>query len=136
MKIKLLRNYFVEIWLLFITAIAVTMVILSLFLYKSFEASTVDTIDRLNQDFLRETARTNAYVRRTIRISGMELYSEPSIRRMMTGQDLGNFEVVTGVRRLDSVASMGRFIHSIYVYNAATGYMYATSNLISDSAAR
>lgn len=128
MKIKLLKNYFVELWLLFVSAIALTIMVLSFVLYKNFEASTIETINRLNRDSLRETSRINEYVRRMIRTSGMELFSEPSIRHLMYGTDLTNFEVLTGIRRIDSVQSMGRFIHSIFVYNAATNYVYATSD--------
>jgi AraC-like DNA-binding protein len=133
MKIRLLKNYFVEIWLLIVAAIAVTIIVLSIFLYKSFELSTIDTINRLNQDSLRETRLINEYVRKMIRTSGMELFSEPSIRRLMYERDLTNFEVLTGIRRIDSVQSMGRFIHSIYIYNAATGYVYTTSNQTANS---
>ena len=136
MKLRLLKNYFVEIWLLFVLAIALTISFLSLVLYRNFEASTIDTVNRLNRVSLAETARINEYVRKMIRTSGMELFSEPSVQRLMYGTDLTNFEAVTGVRRIDSVKSMGRFIHSIYVYNAATGYLYATSDVVSEHAVR
>ena len=128
---KYFKRYFVEIWSLLIAAIALTILILSAFLYKSFESSTIDTIYRLNRDSLLETGRINEYVRTMIRTSGMELFSEPSVRRLLYGQDLGNFEVLTGIRRIDSVQSMGRYIHSIYVYNAAGNYVYSTSDAIS-----
>lgn len=131
MKIKLLRNYFVEIWLLLVLAIAVTIVTNSLFLYKNFESSTIDTINRLNQDFLNETAKINEYVRRMIRISGMELFSEPAVRKLMSESEISNFEVITGIRRIDSVRNVGRFIHSIYIYNASRNYIYATTEQVS-----
>jgi AraC-like DNA-binding protein len=125
------KRYFVEIWSLLIAVIALTILILSAFLYKSFESSTIDTIYRLNRDSLLETGRINEYVRTMIRTSGMELFSEPSVRRLLYGQDPGNFEVLTGIRRIDSVQSMGRYIHSIYIYNAAGNYVYSTSDAIS-----
>ena len=131
MKIKLLRNYFVEIWLLLVLAIAVTIITNSLFLYKNFESSTIDTINRLNQDFLNETAKINEYVRRMIRISGMELFSEPAVRKLMSESEISNFEVITGIRRIDSVRNVGRFIHSIYIYNASRNYIYATTEQVS-----
>jgi two-component system, response regulator YesN len=130
---KFFKRYFVEIWSLLIASIALTILVLSGFLYKNFESSTIDTIYRLNRDSLLETGRINEYVRTMIRTSGMELFSEPSVRRLLYGQDPGNFEVLTGIRRIDSVQSMGRYIHSIYIYNAASDYVYSTSDCISDT---
>jgi AraC-like DNA-binding protein len=132
MERKFFKHYFIEIWSLLITAIALTILVLSAFLYKSFESSTIETIYRFNRDSLLETGRINEYVRTMIRTSGMELFSEPSVRRLLYGQDLGNFEVLTGIRRIDSVQSMGRYIHSIYVYNAGSNYVYSTSDSISN----
>jgi AraC-like DNA-binding protein len=129
---KFFKRYFVEIWSLLIAAIALTILVLSGFLYRSFESSTIETIYRFNRDSLLETGRINEYVRTMIRTSGMELFSEPSVRRLLYGQDLSNFEVLTGIRRIDSVQSMGRYIHSIYVYNAGSNYVYSTSDSISN----
>jgi AraC-like DNA-binding protein len=129
---RFFRQYFIEIWLLVIAAIAITILVLSLFLYKSFESSTIDTIHRLNRDSLYETGRINEYVRKMIRTSGMELFSEPSIRRLLYGRDLSNFETLTGIRRIDSVRSMGRYIHSIYIYNAGIDYVYSSSETVSN----
>ena len=132
MERKFFKRYFVEIWSLLIVAIALTILVLSGFLYRNFESSTIETIYRFNRDSLLETGRINEYVRTMIRTSGMELFSEPSVRRLLYGQDLGNFEVLTGIRRIDSVQSMGRYIHSIYVYNAGSNYVYSTSDFISN----
>ena len=130
---KFFKRYFVKIWSLLIAAIALTILVLSGFLYRSFESSTIETMYRFNRDSLLETGRINEYIRTMIRTSGMELFSEPSIRRLLYGQYPGNFEVLTGIRRIDSVQSMGRYIHSIYIYNAGSNYVYSTSDSISNS---
>ena len=133
---RFLKRYFVEIWLLLIASIAVTILALSAFLYKSFESGTVSTVYRYNRESLLETGRINEYVRKMIRTSGMELFSEPSVRRLLYGRKLTNFEALSGIRRLDSAASTGRYIHSIYVYNAPAGYVYSSSDTVSDSLER
>lgn len=130
---RFFKQYFTEIWLLLLGTMAITITILSLFLYKSFEASTIRTIHKLNRESLYETERMNEYVRRMIRTSGMELFSEPSVRNLLYGEDLGNFEALLGIRRIDSVRSMERYIHSIYVYNARENYVYATSDMTSSN---
>ena len=83
---KFFKRYFVKIWSLLIAAIALTILVLSGFLYRSFESSTIETMYRFNRDSLLETGRINEYIRTMIRTSGMELFSEPSIRRLLYGQ--------------------------------------------------
>lgn len=133
MKIKLLKNYFLEIWLVFVVTIAAATVTLSLVLSSVFETSTIDVINSINKDIIHETSRINEYVRRSIKVSGMELFFEPSVQRLMYHDGLSNFDILTGLRRLDSVQSMGTHIHSIYVFNAPTGFVYSTSNFRSST---
>ncbi len=133
MKIKFLKNYFLEILLFFIVTSVLTMILLSLFLYSTFEKSTATMVNDLNQEFLSETHRINQYLQKMIRISGMELFFEPTIQKIMYHGDISNFDVVMAIRRLDSIMSMGLHTHSIYVYNATKEYFYATSNLDSNT---
>lgn len=128
LRFRLIRTYFLEIWLFFVATIVSTMALLSLVLYGNFETATADTINSLNQQFLAETHRINEYLQKMIKISGMELFFEPAIQQMMYQEQLSNFEMITGIRRLNSVQSMGLYTHSIYVYNASQRYVYSTSN--------
>ena len=135
MKVKFLKNYFLEILLFFIVTSVLTMILLSLFLYNTFEKSTATMVNNLNQEFLSETHRINQYLQKMIRISGMELFFEPTIQKIMYHGDISNFDVVMAIRRLDSIMSMGLHTHSIYVYNATKEYFYVTSNLDSNTVA-
>lgn len=132
MRVRFLKNYFLEILLFFIVTTVSTMILLSLFLYNTFEKSTTAMVNNLNQDFLAETHRINEYLQKMIRISGMELFFEPNIQKIMYQEEITNFDVVMAIRRLDSISSMSLHTHSIYVYNARKDYVYATSNLDSN----
>ena len=132
MRIRFLKNYFLEILLFFIVTTVSTMILLSLFLYNTFEKSTTTMVNNLNQDFLAETHRINEYLQKMIRISGMELFFEPNIQKIMYQEEISNFDVVMAIRRLDSIRSMSLHTHSIYVYNARNDHVYATSNLDSN----
>ena len=133
LKFRILKTYFLEILLLIALAIIVTIIILSWFLNYHFERSTTRMVNQLNQEFLAETHRINVYLQKIIKISGMELFLEPSIQHLMYSPDPTNFEEVTGIRRLDAVMSTNINMHSIYVYNATEDYMYTTSNIDSNS---
>lgn len=135
-RFRILKTYFWEILFLFMIAILTTIILLSWFLTAHFERSTSSMVNTLNQEFLAETHRINDYLQKIVKISGMELFLEPSIQKLMYQQELSNFDVVTGIRRLDAVMSTNLHTHSIYVYNAAREHMYATSNLDSDSISR
>jgi two-component system, response regulator YesN len=106
--------------------------IYSLILYKNFEKSMIDNLNQINKQFLNETSRINEYFNKMVKLSGMELFFEPSIQKLIYHDDLQNFEIITGIRRIDSIHSMGMHIHSIYIYNAKQEYVYSTSNFISD----
>ncbi len=112
----------------FLVAIVVSVTVLSFVLTRTFEAANTRTVNLLNQEVLEETRRVNEYVRRMIRVSGMELFFEPAVQRLMHRVDLSNFEELTGLRRIDSVQSMGTHIHSIYVYNPKREFIYSSSN--------
>jgi hypothetical protein len=116
LKFRIIKTYFLEILLLVALAIIVTIIMLSWFLNFNFERSTTRMVNQLNQDFLAETHRINVYLQKIVKISGMELFLEPSIQDLMYCDDLTNFEVVTGIRRLDAVMSTNIHVHSIYVY--------------------
>jgi len=131
-RLRILKTYFLEILLVFTIAILATIVTLSWFLNTHFERSTAMMVNTLNQEFLSETHRINDYLQKMIKISGMELFLEPSVQALMYREDLSNFEIVTGIRRLDAVMSTNLHIHSIYAYNATKGYIFTTSNLDSD----
>lgn len=131
-KIKILRAYFLEILLSFMLTIVATIVFSSLILYSNFEKSSATMVNTLNQDFLAETHRLNEYLQKMIKISGMELFFEPTIQKIMYQADVSNFDTVLAIRRLDSIRSMSLHTHSIYVYNAALDYIYANSNVDSN----
>ena len=133
LKFRIFKTYFLEILLLVALAIIVTIIMLSWFLNFNFERSTTNMVNQLNQDFLAETHRINVYLQKIIKISGMELFLEPSVQNLMYRDDLTNFEVVTGIRRLDAVMSTNIHVHSIYVYNATEKYIYTTSNIDSNA---
>lgn len=132
LRLRILKTYFLEILLLFTIVILTTIAMLSWFLNVHFERSTSTMVNALNQEFLAESHRINDYLQKMIKISGMELFFEPSIQRLMYQEHITNFDVVTGIRRLDAVMSTNIHTQSIYVYNAANRYMYATSNVDSD----
>jgi len=136
LKFRILKTYFLEILLLVAIAIIATVVMVSWFLNSHFERSTTHMVNQLNQEFLAENHRINEYLQKMVKISGMELFFEPSVQKLMYQKDLTNFDVVTSIRRLDAVMSTNIHTHSIYVYNAANDYIYATSNVDSDSVAR
>lgn len=131
-KLKIIRTYFLEILLLFTFTIVTTIVMLSWFLNYHFEKSITQIVNELNQDFLSESHRINEYLQKMIKISGMELFFEPSIQKLMYLDELTNFEIVSGIRRLDAVMSTNIHTQSIYVYNATKEYLYATSNMDSN----
>ncbi|TDY60821.1 cache domain-containing protein [Aminivibrio pyruvatiphilus] len=135
-RLRILKTYFSEILMLVAATVIITIVVLSWFLNYHFEQFSAATVNRLNREFLAENRRMNEYLQKMIRISGMELFLEPSIQNLMYRGDLKNFDEVTGIRRLDAVMSAGMHIHSIYVYNGARKYVYATSNVDSDRAER
>ena len=101
MRVRFLKNYFLEILLFFIVTTVSTMILLSLFLYNTFEKSTTAMVNNLNQDFLAETHRINEYLQKMIRISGMELFFEPNIQKIMYQEEITNFDVVMAIRRLE-----------------------------------
>lgn len=136
LKLRILKTYFLEILLIFTIAILTTVVMLSYFLNIHFERSTSSMVNALNQEFLAENHRINDYLQKMVKISGMELFFEPSVQKLMYQEELTNFEVVTGIRRLDAVMSTNIHTKSIYVYNAANQYLYATSNVDSNPADR
>lgn len=132
LKLRILKTYFLEILLLFTIAILSAIIMLSYFLNIHFERSTSSMVNALNQEFLAENHRINDYLQKMIKISGMELFFEPSVQKLMYQHELANFDVVTGIRRLDAVMSTNIHTKSIYIYNAAKQYVYATSNVDSD----
>lgn len=132
-KLRIIKTYFLEILLIFTITVVTTMVMLSWFLNYHFERSITHIVNELNQDFLAESHRINEYLQKMIKMSGMELFFEPSIQKLMYQEELSNFDVVSGIRRLDAVMSTNIHTHSIYVYNADKQYIYATSNVDSDS---
>ena len=136
LKFRILKTYFLEILLLVAIAIIATVVMVSWFLNSHFERSTTHMVNQLNQEFLAENHRINEYLQKMVKISGMELFFEPSVQKLMYQKDLTNFDVVTSIRRLDAVMSTNIHTHSIYVYNAANDYIYATSNVDSDAVAK
>lgn len=135
LRLRILKTYFLEILFMFSLAIMATIITLSWFLNTHFEKSTSTMVNTLNQEFLAETHRINNYLQKVIKISGMELFLEPSIQKLMYQEELANFDVVTGIRRLDAVMNTNIHTHSIYVYNAQRDYIYTTSNLDSNHTA-
>lgn len=135
-RLRIIKTYFLEILLIFTITVITTMAMLSWFLNYHFERSITHIVNELNQDFLSESHRINEYLQKMIKISGMELFFEPSIQKLMYQKELSNFEVVSGIRRLDAVMSTNIHTHSIYVYNAEKQHMYATSNIDSNTLER
>ncbi|NCB01821.1 MAG: AraC family transcriptional regulator [Spirochaetia bacterium] len=130
---KITKTYFFKILFSFIITILITIILFSLILYSNFEQSSAAVINKLNQEFLSETYRLNEYVERMIKISGMELFYEPSIQKIMYQPDIANFDVVQAIRRLDSIRSMNPHTHSIYVYNNEKEYIYTNSHIDSNT---
>lgn len=82
-RLRILRTYFLEILLVFTIAMMATVIMLSGFLITHFERSTAAMVNTLNQEFLSETHRVNEYLQKVVKISGMELFLEPSVQRLM-----------------------------------------------------
>ena len=95
-RLRILKTYFSEILMLVAATVIITIVVLSWFLNYHFEQFSASTVNRLNREFLAENRRMNEYLQKMIRISGMELFLEPSIQNLMYRGDLKNFDEVTG----------------------------------------
>lgn len=133
MKALFRDKYFYRVLLLITIALLLTINLLSFILYKNYEVNTINKFREINIEILNETSRMNEFIGRNVKLSGMNLFHETPIQRLMNNSVTSNFEKVEAIRRMDTIKSTGLHYHSIYIYNPEMDYIYATSNYLSSS---
>lgn len=129
-------KYFLVTWIGFFFALLITAISISFILYKNFERITLNIISSNNHELLVQAENIANHMQEVIKNSGMQTFYNPSVTKLRTSSSLTNFQMINGIRALDSFAGYSPYIHSVYVYNSKTDYIYTSSNVTSDTKKR
>ena len=117
------EKYFYRILLLVTLVMFLLINLVSFTLYKNYETDTINKIIEMNIDILNETSRINEFIARNAKLSGMNLFYEPSVQKLLNYDDITNFEKIEGIRRIDFINYSSTHYNSIYLYNSKKEYI-------------
>jgi len=123
-------------WVSFFGTILLTTIVISVVLYQNFERINLNAISSINKELSIQADNISSYIQGVIKISGMQTFYNPSVSKLRVGKNIKNFDMIMGIRELNSFASSNPSIHSVYVYNGQQDYIYATADNVSDSTDR
>ncbi|HBM76053.1 MAG TPA: hypothetical protein DD429_10960 [Clostridiaceae bacterium] len=134
--LKSSSKYSLMTWIVFISTIMFTTIVISVVLYQNFERVTLNTITSLNHELSIQADSVSNHIQEVIEISGMQTFYNPLVSRLRQAKMIKNFDVIAGIRELNAFASSNPYVHSVYVYNGRQDCIYATSDSVSDNSIR
>ncbi|MEM1483601.1 helix-turn-helix domain-containing protein [Oscillospiraceae bacterium PP1C4] len=125
---KISFSYSTVTWMWHIAILVSTLFIITMILIKSYERTTINLATSLNNDFSLYTDTISSQIQTSIRHHGMQTFYSPAVTKLRSsGNELTNFEQISGIREMVACVSSNNLIHSVYVYNGQQQYVYTTN---------
>lgn len=131
-RLNLRRNkLLIKIAVSYILIGTILLSLLSLFLYKSFESSSLKQIKNSNEKILNQSYKlTEAYWASTFGFMYQEYIGDEIVSQGLDGLNLNASDYGRISKQLESIASSNNFIKSIYIYNGEEDLVFSNSNTV------
>lgn len=113
-------------WISYFAILLLSTIVIMVMLNRSYQQATISTISSLNAELTNYVEKTSSQIQHMIRYNGYHTFYSPSVVKLRRSKELSNFEVIQGIRDLSALISTSTYVHSVYVYNSAKGYIYTT----------
>ncbi|MCK9330007.1 MAG: AraC family transcriptional regulator [Candidatus Cloacimonetes bacterium] len=122
-------------WSRFLLPVTLAAILLVAILYSQFDRISMNMLNNANQDVLDQSDSVMSYIKDFIYSNGMQLLYDEKLVRLRTAIDLTPSEVIRSGRKLDSFGECSSYVHSVYIYNEASGWFFSSSSYPSGSEA-
>ncbi|MCR5731559.1 MAG: helix-turn-helix transcriptional regulator [Sphaerochaetaceae bacterium] len=124
---RILRATILVVSVIFIIAL------LTLLFSFIFSNATIRSLSDRNAQHVKTVESSTSIIYDLLIDQGIQIFYSSDVVKLRTSTKLSNFEVVEGVRALNSMVSIGSFIDSIYIYNSAFNFCFSSSENVSSS---
>lgn len=124
-KIKSMPYSFIT-WISYFTTLLVSSLVIIALLNANYERTTMNIISSLNEELTKYSQKTSLQVQEMIKNYSFHTFYTPAVANLRESTDLSNFEVISGIRALNTLVSTNKYVHSVYVYNSENNYVYST----------
>ncbi len=124
--IKKPHTFLSKLFLSFSLTIAITIFILSSFLYLSFEKIGLTIINSYIKDSLSQVSYSTTLMSESAKSLALQIYFDPTISLLTYYYEPNAQEKASATNRLGSFSKTAPFIHSIYVYETKREVFYTS----------
>lgn len=130
------KTYFYNLFTKITVVVALTILLLSGFLYFNFKSYSLELLNNANARLLEQVLENGYQIHQNMSTYARSLYSHPDALRLMTGEGDSVVEILNNLRSLDQSVTIIPYIESVYIYNGKLDMFYTLgSNVISRKSA-
>ncbi len=113
-------------WISYFTTLLVSSFIIIILLNTNYEQTTINVASSLNKELMKYSQKTSLQIQDMIKSYSFYTFYTPAVAKLRESSHLSNFEVISGIRSLNSLVSTNKYVHSVYVYNSNNDFIYTT----------
>lgn len=97
-------------------------------LYHQFRAAFLTSIKRANDEFVTQVSATSSSAEEFLQNMVNQIFYSNTVSKLRSYEELSNWQVVDGVRELNTYSASSTIIDSIYIFNGKQQRVYSTSS--------
>ncbi len=104
-------------------------------LYHQFQKAFLSSINRANEEFVFQVSSTSSSTEEFLKNMAVQIFYSNNVSKLRSYEELTNWQMVDGVRELNTYSASSTIIDSIYIFNGKQQHVYSTSSYgaVSDS---
>ena len=97
-------------------------------LYHQFQKAFLSSINRANEEFVYQVSATSSSTEEFLQNMVNQIFYSNTVSKLRSYEELTNWQVVDGVRELNTYSASSTIIDSIYIFNGKQQRVYSTSS--------
>lgn len=97
-------------------------------LYHQFQKAFLSSINRANEEFVFQVSATSSSTEEFLQNMVNQIFYSNTVVKLRSYEELTNWQMVDGVRELNTYSASSTIIDSIYIFNGKQQRVYSTSS--------
>ncbi|MDF2922415.1 MAG: hypothetical protein K0R57_1329 [Paenibacillaceae bacterium] len=126
------RKYLQRIMLSITFLMVAVLSLSSIVLHYSAEQRVLHIQQEANRKVMNQINHNMVYMQEIVKNQALQLYDSSEIVPLMTDKEAEPFDTISGIRQLNKALDSSSFLHSIMIYNARAGEIYAVGEIAAE----
>ena len=97
-------------------------------LYHQFQKAFLSSINRANEEFVFQVSATSSSTEEFLQNMVNQIFYSNTVVKLRSYEELTNWQMVDGVRELNTYSASSTIIDSIYIFNGKQQRVYSTAS--------